>query len=86
MDRSKEIYKVTLWGGAVNVLLLAFKFVAGIMGHSAAMVADAVHSLSDFVTDVVVLVFVHISGKPEDKASSRRWPRPSSASCYLPSA
>ena len=68
MDRSKEIYKVTLWGGAVNVLLLAFKFVAGIMGHSAAMVADAVHSLSDFVTDVVVLVFVHISGKPEDKS------------------
>lgn len=68
MDRNKEIYKVTLWGGAVNVLLLAFKFVAGIMGHSAAMVADAVHSLSDFVTDVVVLVFVHISGKPEDKS------------------
>ncbi|MBR1499067.1 MAG: cation transporter [Bacteroidaceae bacterium] len=68
MDRSKEIYKVTLWGGAMNVLLLAFKFVAGIMGHSAAMVADAVHSLSDFVTDVVVLVFVHISGKPEDKS------------------
>ncbi len=52
----------------MNVLLLAFKFVAGIMGHSAAMVADAVHSLSDFVTDVVVLVFVHISGKPEDKS------------------
>ena len=50
------------------MLLLAFKFVAGIMGHSAAMVADAVHSLSDFVTDVVVLVFVHISGKPEDKS------------------
>jgi cation diffusion facilitator family transporter len=31
------------------------------------MVADAVHSLSDFVTDVIVLVFVHISGKPRDK-------------------
>lgn len=66
-DRNKNIYKVTLWGGAVNVLLLLFKFVAAIAGHSAAMMADAVHSLSDFVTDVVVLVFVHISGKPEDK-------------------
>ena len=54
-------------GGAVNVILLLFKFVAGIVGHSAAMVADAVHSLSDFVTDIIVLVFVHISGKPEDK-------------------
>jgi len=59
---------VTLVGGAVNVVLLVFKFVAGIVGHSAAMVADAVHSLSDFVTDVIVLVFVRISGKPKDKS------------------
>lgn len=68
MERNKEIYKVTLVGGAVNVVLLLFKFVAGILGHSAAMVADAVHSLSDFVTDIIVLVFVHISGKPKDKS------------------
>ena len=68
MERNKEIYKVTLLGGAVNVVLLVFKFVAGIAGHSAAMVADAVHSLSDFVTDVIVLIFVHISGKPKDKS------------------
>ena len=67
MERNREIYKVTLVGGVVNVVLLLFKFVAGIVGHSAAMVADAVHSLSDFVTDVIVLVFVHISGKPKDK-------------------
>jgi cation diffusion facilitator family transporter len=67
MERNKEIYKVTLVGGAVNVILLLFKFVAGIVGHSAAMVADAVHSLSDFVTDVIVLIFVRISSKPEDK-------------------
>jgi len=66
--RNKEIYKVTLVGGAVNVLLLIFKFAAGILGHSAAMVADAVHSLSDFVTDIIVLLFVHISGKPKDKS------------------
>ena len=68
MDRNKRIYRVTLWGGAVNVLLLAFKFTAGIVGHSAAMVADALHSLSDFVTDIIVLAFVHISGKPKDKS------------------
>ena len=67
MERNKEIYKVTLIGGAVNVLLLAFKFIAGIMGHSAAMLADAIHSLSDFVTDIIVIAFVHISGKPKDK-------------------
>lgn len=68
MERNKEIYKVTIVGGAVNVVLLLFKFVAGIMGHSAAMIADAVHSLSDFVTDIIVLVFVRISGKPTDKS------------------
>ena len=68
MERSKEICRVTLWGGAMNALLVAFKFVAGIMGHSAAMVADAVHSLSDFVTDIIVLAFVHISGKPKDSS------------------
>ncbi|MBR0049686.1 MAG: cation transporter [Prevotella sp.] len=68
MQRTKEIYKVTLVGGAVNVLLLLVKFVAGIVGHSAAMVADAVHSLSDFVTDIVVLLFVRISGSPQDKS------------------
>ncbi len=67
-ERNQEIYKVTLVGGVVNVVLLLFKFVAGIVGHSAAMVADAVHSLSDFVTDVIVLLFVHISGKPQDKS------------------
>lgn len=66
--REKEIFKVTLIGGIVNLLLLVFKFVAGIVGHSAAMVADAVHSLSDFVTDVIVIVFVRISGRPEDES------------------
>ena len=68
MNRNKEIYKVTLVGGIVNVILLLFKFVAGIMGHSAAMIADAVHSLSDFLTDIIVILFVRISGKPKDKS------------------
>ena len=68
MKRSRDIYKVTLVGGVVNVVLLLFKFIAGILGNSAAMVADAIHSLSDFVTDVVVLVFVRISDRPKDKS------------------
>jgi len=68
MNRSKEIYKATLVGGAANVMLLAFKFIAGIMAHSSAMVADAVHSLSDLVTDAIVLIFVRISSMPQDKS------------------
>ena len=66
MEREKQIFRVTLVGSAGNALLVVFKFVAGIIGHSAAMVADAVHSLSDFITDIIVLVFVSISAKPQD--------------------
>lgn len=65
--REKGIYKVTIVGSLVNFLLVIFKFFAGIMGHSAAMLADAVHSLSDFVTDIIVIAFVRISSKPEDE-------------------
>ena len=68
MTREKEITKATLVGSIGNMVLLTFKFVAGVLGHSSAMVADAVHSLSDFLTDVVVLVFVHISAKPQDES------------------
>ncbi len=67
MEREKQIYGVTLVGSAVNIVLTAFKFVAGILGHSSAMVADAIHSLSDLVTDAVVIVFVRISSKPADR-------------------
>lgn len=66
-ERVKGIYRVTIVGSVVNLLLVVFKFVAGLLGRSSAMIADAVHSLSDFVTDIVVIVFVNISGKPEDE-------------------
>lgn len=66
-ERVKGIYRVTIVGSVVNLLIVVFKFVAGLLGRSSAMIADAVHSLSDFVTDIVVIVFVNISGKPEDE-------------------
>ena len=66
MERSKELTIVTLVGSIGNLVLLTFKFVAGIVGHSAAMTADAVHSLSDFLTDLFVLVFVRVGAKPQD--------------------
>ena len=66
MSREGEIYKVTLVGSAVNLVLTAFKFIAGILGRSSAMVADAVHSLSDLATDAIVMIFIHISHKPAD--------------------
>lgn len=66
MNREDEIARVTLTGSVVNLLLVGLKAVAGVAGHSAAMISDAVHSLSDFVTDIVVLVFVRVSARPQD--------------------
>ncbi len=65
--RNKRIYRVTFWGGLVNAILVIAKFAAGVWGHSAAMIADAVHSMSDFTTDIIVLVFVRLSNKPADE-------------------
>lgn len=66
MDRDKRIYNITLVGSLVNAVLIVLKFAAGIIGNSAAMIADAIHSLSDFVTDIIVILFVHLSNKPAD--------------------
>ena len=69
-DRAREIRRVTLWGAAVNITLTIAKLLAGVFGRSAAMVADGVHSLSDLLTDAIVLVFTHISSKGKDRKHS----------------
>jgi len=66
-NRERGIYKVTAVGGVVNIIMVAFKFIAGVVGNSSAMIADAFHSLSDLITDVIVIVFVRISNKHKDK-------------------
>lgn len=66
-SREKQIANVTICGAGVNLLLTIAKMAAGVWGHSAAMVADAVHSLSDLISDFVVLVMVHIAGQDTDK-------------------
>jgi len=65
-DRVSEIRNITLIGSLVNLILTIGKVIAGIVGHSSAMVADGVHSLSDLVTDMIVIIFVKISGKEKD--------------------
>ena len=67
-QRERQIYKVTIAGSIVSLVLVLLKFPAGIFGRSAAMIADAVHSLSDLVTDIIVIVFVKTSQKPKDEA------------------
>ncbi|MBQ0153176.1 MAG: cation transporter [Bacteroidales bacterium] len=68
MTREQKISQVTIWGAIGNLLLTAFKLVAGLLGRSSAMIADAIHSLSDLVSDIVVLVMVKVSSKGVDKS------------------
>lgn len=64
--RENRIMRITLFGAITNCVLTLAKVAAGIVGHSAAMIADGVHSLSDLVSDFIVVVFVHISSKAND--------------------
>ena len=64
--RTQKANRVTIIGSLVNVVLTVLKFIAGISGHSQAMIADAIHSLSDFATDIVVLAGMFFSKKPID--------------------
>ena len=68
MEREDQIRRITLIGSAGNVLLVIVKLIAGVVGHSSAMIADAVHSLSDLLTDFIVLLFVGISARPQDSS------------------
>ncbi len=68
MEREDQIRRITLVGSAGNVLLVIVKLIAGVVGHSSAMIADAVHSLSDLLTDFIVLLFVGISARPQDSS------------------
>ena len=68
--REQRVQKVTLVGSLGNLVLMLLKFVAGVVGNSAAMMADAVHSLSDFATDIIVIFFVRLASKPQDKDHS----------------
>lgn len=60
------IRRATWIGFYVNALLMALKIVVGLYGHSDALVADGVHSMSDFATDLIVLIFVGIAYKSAD--------------------
>lgn len=67
MDRTAKVTFVTLVGSVVNIILTVFKIFAGVLGRSTAMIADGIHSLSDLMSDIVVIVFVKISAKGRDK-------------------
>ncbi len=68
VDRIQKARRAVWIGLFINLTLTALKLTAGILGMSAAMVADAVHSLSDFATDTVVILAFRVVGKPVDES------------------
>ena len=66
-QRAREAKKCTWIGFAINGALALLKTIAGIIGRSGAMIADGIHSLSDFITDVIVIVFIGVTAKGIDK-------------------
>lgn len=66
MSTEQTIRRLTWIGLTANLSLAAFKFAAGYWGHSQAVVADAIHSLTDIVTDVAVIVGSHFWARPPD--------------------
>jgi cation diffusion facilitator family transporter len=67
MSAEQQGRRVTLWGVAVNLALIALKLAGGFWGRSQALIADAVHSVSDLLTDVIVLVGLRLGRAPADK-------------------
>jgi len=64
--RTQKAQQVTWIGAIINVLLSSLKILAGFTGKSSAMIADGIHSLSDLVTDVIVVIFFRISDAEKD--------------------
>ena len=65
--REKIVRKVTWVGLWANLFLAGLKFMAGIMGKSQALVADAIHSLTDLTTDIAVIAGSHYWSRPPDE-------------------
>ena len=59
--------RVTIVGIAGNIAVAVFKYVCGVAGNSGALIADAVHSISDIIATVAVLFGIKLSSKPVDK-------------------
>ena len=66
-DRTHEAVRITWTGFSANLALSVGKIMAGVFGKSSAMLADGIHSLSDFFTDLIVIIFIRISAKKEDR-------------------
>ena len=68
MKKNKDLaYRVSIVTIVVNLALTIIKIIAGIIGHSSAMISDAIHSGSDVLSTLIVIVGIYISNKKSDR-------------------
>jgi cation diffusion facilitator family transporter len=65
-QRAKKAIHITRVGVVWNVFLTLIKFAAAVWGHSSALLADAIHSFTDFISDIVILAGLKIASRPKD--------------------
>ena len=66
-ENADRAVQVTVVGIIWNIILIIIKLFAGVYGRSSALVADAIHSMSDFVSDIAVLAGIRIARRPSDQ-------------------
>lgn len=67
LENKKVAYRVSFISILINTVLFIFKFIAGIIAHSSAMISDSIHSLSDIISTIIVIIGVRLSSKAADK-------------------
>jgi cation diffusion facilitator family transporter len=66
-EQIKIVYKTSFTTLSINILLATTKFVAGFFGNSKALISDAIHSIADALTTIIVMIGVTISKKDADE-------------------
>ena len=67
MDRSKKIVKISIWGIIVNIILVSFKMLVGLVANSIAIILDAVNNLSDAISSIITIIGTKLSNKKPNK-------------------
>lgn len=67
MDRGKEIVKISIKGIAVNIILVVFKMIVGLLANSIAVILDAINNLSDALSSIITIIGTKLAGKKPDK-------------------
>ena len=67
MDRSKKIVKISIWGIIVNIILVSFKMIVGLIANSIAIILDAVNNLSDAISSIITIIGTKLSNKKPNK-------------------